>query len=319
MREYIIKENDENQRLDRFLSKAVPELSSGLIQKFLRKKRIKVNGKKADDRLRLHAGDTVSFYIPDAFFTQIPNSYAYLKEISCKLDILYEGEGILLLNKAPGILCQPNRPDDRDSLVTHLRAYLFQTGKWHPDEEAAFAPALCNRIDRNTGGIVLAAATAPALREMNRRIRAGQVKKYYLAALCGVPAEKEGLLEGYLLKNGAANQVTVTGSNESGGKLAKTRYRVLAEKEGLTLVECELLTGRTHQIRAQMAQMGCPLLGDVKYGGAPRSDGYQALWAYKVTFAFEGEPGPLDALTGQSFSVPKVEFVQKLFDYTIGY
>lgn len=315
MRDFLINENDGNQRLDRFLSKAVPDLPAGLVQKFLRKKRIKVNGAKTEGRRRLRAGDTVTLYIPDAFFTRVPEQYAYLKEVGCKLEILHEGAGILILNKAPGVLCQPDRPDDRESLVTQVQSYLFQTGKWHPAEEASFVPALCNRIDRNTGGIVLAAGTAQALQEMNMRIREGQVKKYYLAALCGTPTEKEGLLEGYIVKDGNTNKVSVS-SRAAEGKAARTRYRVLAEKEGLTLVECELLTGRTHQIRAQMAAMGCPLLGDIKYGGAPREDGYQALWAYKVSFEFERDPGPLYALNGQSFSVPHVKFAQKIFDCT---
>ncbi|MGM9521747.1 MAG: RluA family pseudouridine synthase, partial [Oscillospiraceae bacterium] len=202
----------------------------------------------------------------------------------------------------------------------NIKAYLYKGGQWDPKSENSFSPALCNRIDRNTGGIVIAAKTAEALRIIDEKIRTREIDKRYLAAIHGTMRPKDGELRGYIFKDAKQNRVYVRSSPEKGAKSAATRYRTLAEKDGLSLVECELLTGRTHQIRAQLAAAGHPLVGDGKYGtdklasklGIPG----QALYSYKLTFAFKSDAGALNYLNGSSFSVPDPEFVEKLFDLT---
>ena len=211
---------------------------------------------------------------------------------------------------------------DYNTLIANIQAYLAQKGEWKPREENAFAPALCNRIDRNTGGIVIAAKNAEALRILNDKIRDREIDKYYLCAVQGRPKPASGRLEDYLFKDAVKNQVYVKQKSEPGAKTAVTEYRVLCSSGKLSLVECHLLTGRTHQIRAQMSHAGWPLLGDGKYGSERFNKGYdekgQALYSYRLVFDFPTDAGILNYLKGCEFRVDKVDFVEKYFpDYTI--
>lgn len=316
MREFVISENDADQRLDRFLGKAVPLLPQSLAQKFIRTKRIKLNGKRGEQSQRLSVGDRVQLYIGDEFFDVSPAKYAHLAAISPELDIIYEDKNILIIDKKPGIVCQPDREDDRESLVTRVQAYLYKEKVWNPAEENAFVPALCNRIDRNTGGIVLAAKNAQALKTLNEKIRSGEVGKYYLCIVRGVPEPDKAVLESFILKDTEKNRVTVHSVELKGSKRAVTGYRVLETRGDISLVKCEIETGRSHQIRAQMASIGCPLLGDAKYGGVDGGRGsekYQVLYSYQVSFNFRGDSGVLEYLSGKTFEVKSVNFVEKYF------
>ena len=198
-----------------------------------------------------------------------------------------------------------------------MQAYLAQKGEWRPKEEHAFAPALCNRIDRNTGGIVIAAKNAEALRILNDKIRDREIEKYYLCAVQGRPKPPEGRLENYLFKDAQKNQVFVKKKPEPGARTAVTEYRTLCAKGPLSLVECRLLTGRTHQIRVQMAHAGWPLLGDGKYGSERFNKGFdekgQALYSYRLRFDFPTDAGILNYLRGKEFRVEKVDFAEKYF------
>ena len=271
MKEYTIGRNDAGQRLDRWLAKAVPLLPAPLAQKYIRLKRVKRNGRGAKRDDRLQEGDRLQLYINDEFFETPAPENAYLSVWQPKLEILYEDDQILLLNKRPGQVVHPDEEERVNTLLTHLQAWLYQKGEWKPREENSFAPALCNRIDRNTGGIVIAAKTAEALRVMNEKIRNREVDKYYLCVVHGTPSPREGKLEGWIFKDSVRRQVYVRSRTEPGARSAATLYRTLASRNGLSLVECRLLTGRTHQIRAQMAAAGWPLLGDGKYGREDRS------------------------------------------------
>jgi len=219
----------------------------------------------------------------------------------------------MLLCKRPGVCVHEDAEGNENSLILHVKAYLAQKGEYDPASSLSFAPALCNRIDRNTGGIVIAAKNAEALRIMNEAIRERKIDKFYLCAVHGVPKRKEATLSGYLLKDSASNTVRVFDKNPpKGAKDIRTRYRVLAEADGLSLLEIELLTGRTHQIRAHMAHIGHPLLGDGKYGvnRHDRERGYkhQALWSYRLRFSFsDAEEHLLSYLNGRTFSVPREE------------
>lgn len=316
MKELTIGPNDAGQRLDRFLAKAVPLLPASLAQKYIRIKRIKVGGKRAERDTRLQAGDVLQLYINDEFFDKPREDNAFLTVASPKLNIVYEDEHILLVDKRPGLAVHPHDGAEYGrTLIDHIQAYLYQKREWRPREENSFTPALCNRIDRNTGGIVIAAKTAEALRVMNQKIRDREIDKRYLAIVEGTPRHKEGVLKGYLFKDAKQNRVYVTDTPQPGSKTCQTNFRVLASQNGLSLVECELITGRTHQIRAQFAHAGHPLLGDGKYGKLDKrfDRNYQALYSYKLTFTFTTDAGELNGLNGKSFQVQKVDFAEEYF------
>ena len=317
MKELIVKSNDAGQRLDRFVGKAVPLLPESLLQKYIRLKRIKCNGKGAKRDVRLCEGDSIQLYINDEFFEKPREENSYLKVGTPRLSIVYEDENILLADKKPGVLCHSAGVWDYNTLIAHIQAYLAQKGEWRPREENSFAPALCNRIDRNTGGIVIAAKNAEALRILNEKIRDREIEKYYLCAVQGRPEPPEGKLENYLFKDAKKNQVFVKDRPEPGARTAVTEYRLLLSRGRLSLVECRLLTGRTHQIRAQMAHAGWPLLGDGKYGRERFNRDFdekgQALYSYKLRFEFPTEAGILSYLRGREFSVDRIDFVEKYF------
>ena len=304
MRTLYIKSNDAGQRLDKFLSKAVKALPKSLMYKCIRTKKIKVNRKRTEIGYILNEGDTVELFISEEFFAESAAEEAFMK-LTPRLDIIYEDDNILLLDKKPGLIVHSDEGEEINTLIGHVKAYLYRKGEYLPENEQSFAPALCNRIDRNTGGIVIAAKNAEALRIMNEKIKNDELSKFYLAAVHGRLPKKSDTLTGYLRKDSGNNIVDIIDSPRPGYKEIITKYRVLEEKRGLSLVEVELVTGRTHQIRAHFASIGHPLLGDGKYG-VNRDDkklGYkfQALYAYRLEFRFKSDGGTLDYLNGRSF------------------
>lgn len=316
MKELHIGKNDAGQRLDRFLAKAVPLLPASLCQKYIRLKRIKVNEKRAERDYRLCENDVISLYINDEFFDTPKEENAYLTVSSPKLNIVYEDEHILLVDKKPGVAVHPHDGAEYGkTLIDHIQAYLYAKKEWRPREENAFTPALCNRIDRNTGGIVIAAKTAEALRVLNQKIKDREIDKRYLCIVRGTPKPASGTIKGFIFKDAKKNQVYFTKTSQPGSKTAETKYQTLQTKNGLSLIECELVTGRTHQIRASFAAIGFPLLGDGKYGKLDKESGrkYQALYSYKLTFRFTTDAGSLAYLDGKTFEVEKVDFKEEYF------
>ena len=317
MKEFTIGPNDAGQRLDRWLAKAVPLLPAPLAQKYIRLKRVKRNGRGAKRDVRLEQGDVLQLYINDEFFDTPSPENAFLRVETPRLDILYEDEHLLLLNKRPGMVVHPDDREQVNTLITHVQAYLYQKREWSPRWENAFAPALCNRIDRNTGGIVIAAKTAEALRVMNQKIRDRELQKLYLCVIHGTMEPREGQLKGFIQKDEGRAQVRVYDHPVPGGKTAVTLYRTLDTRGGLSLMECDLITGRTHQIRAQFAAAGHPLLGDGKYGrerdGRQYDRRFQALYSYKLRFAFTTDAGCLQNLNGREWTVGDVDFVAEYF------
>lgn len=308
MRTLIINRNDAGQRLDKFLSKAVKAMPKSLMYKGIRTKKIKVNRKRAEIGYILEEGDTVELFISEEFFSDNASDNAFMK-LTPKLDIVYEDENIMLLDKRPGLIVHSDDEEDVNTLISHVKAYLYRKGEYNPEDEQSFAPALCNRIDRNTGGIVIAAKNAEALRIMNEKIRNDELSKFYLAAVHGHMPKKADTLHGYLRKDQANNIVDISTVKKPGYKEIITKYRVLDENNSLSLVEVELVTGRTHQIRAHFSSIGHPLLGDGKYG-VNRDDkklGYkfQALYAFRLEFHFRTDSGALSYLNGKSFSIDK--------------
>ena len=316
MKEFLIGGNDAGQRLDRFLAKAVPLLPASLAQKYIRIKRIKRNGARVERDARLQEGDILHLYINDEFFDKPREDNAFLIVAAPKLSIVYEDAHVLLVDKRPGQAVHPHDGAEYGrTLIDHIQAYLYQKREWRPREENSFTPALCNRIDRNTGGIVIAAKTAEALRVLNQKIKDRELDKRYLAVVEGVLKPAVGSLKGYLFKDEKKNRVFVSDKPQPGAKTCQTNYKVLANRAGLSLVECELITGRTHQIRAQFAHAGHPLLGDGKYGKLDKryDRNYQALYSYQLTFTFKTDAGELAYLNGKSFHVDNVDFVQTYF------
>lgn len=316
MKTFTVNANDSGQRLDKFISKAVKGLPMSLMYKYIRKKRIKVNGKRAEEKQKLEVGDVIEMYIPDEFFADKTADAEYSRA-EVKLDVVYEDDNVLLVNKKPGVLVHtgdegdPNRTKEaeRETLIFAIKAYLVSKGEYSPENESSFAPALCNRIDRNTSGIVIAAKNAPTLRAINEAIRKRELGKYYLCAVHGIPEKREATLRGYLFKDHKTNKVRVTRTESRGSKEIVTGYKTLAvnKAKDMALLEVTLLTGRTHQIRAHMASIGHPLVGDGKYGinadDRKRGYKYQALCSYKLEFNSDEEE--LRYLKGRSFEVDR--------------
>ena len=317
MKTFTISKNDSGQRLDKFISKAVPALPKSLMYKYIRTKRIKVNSKRAEISTKLNEGDVVDMYINDEFFAPVDEHYDFLSA-SKKLDIVYEDENILLLDKKVGLLSHPDETEYNDTLITRVKRYLYEKGDYNPKDENSFAPALVNRIDRNTGGIVIAAKNAESLRILNQKLKYRELEKYYLCVIHGTLSKKSGLLTGWLIKDEKKNKVHVFTSERNGAKEIRTKYKVLSEKDNLSLVEVELLTGRTHQIRAHFSSIGHPLLGDGKYGtnalNKPLGYKKQFLYSYRLKFAFSSDAGILNYLNGKSFEVEDVWFKREFLD-----
>lgn len=306
----------DGRRLTRFLQKTLPAAGMGQIRKFLRLGRVKIDGRRAGEDAVLSAGSIVELYVEDSFFEEPEREDPFYSKIRPKLTILYEDAHIMLLDKRAGLICHPDEGEKVNTLLTHAQAYLYQKGEWNP--KSGFAPALCNRIDRFTAGIVILAKTQEALHAMDAKIRTHEVQKYYLCIVHGKMKYRDGTLRHYLMKKPEQKKVTVLKKNEAGSKEAITYYQVIDEGNGLTLCECLLGTGRTHQIRAQFAAIGHPLLGDNQYGSAKQNEKYgrvngQALCAYRLIFDFEGDAGCLEGLNGRAFQVRDVPFVREYF------
>ena len=311
MKSFIIGENDANQRFDKYITKTVPLLPQSLMYKYLRTKRIKLNSKKADISTRLNVGDKVEMYINDEFFQKSPTEYDFLHS-SKSIDIIYEDDNIVLLNKKVGLLCHPDDKEYVDTLISRLKRYLYEKGEYNPENEASFTPALVNRIDRNTSGIVIAAKNAESLRILNKKLKDREIEKYYLCVVHGILKKKDGVLSGYLIKDENKNKVKIYNKQTENSKEIKTQYRVLNEKRDLSLVEIHLLTGRTHQIRAHFAFIGHPLLGDGKYGTNEQNKKYgykkQFLCSYKLIFNFKSDAGILEYLNHREFKINDIWF-----------
>ena len=313
MRSFQIGTNDANQRLDKFLSKAVKRLPKSLLYKSIRTKRIKVNGKRCEISTRLQQGDVVQLYLNDEFFKDTPLTYPFLSAPPV-LDIVYEDDHILLVNKHPGLVVHEDDRGSEDTLIHRIQHYLYEKGEYCPDKEHSFAPALCNRIDRNTGGIVIAAKNAESLRILNQKIKDRELRKLYLCVVKGILEPKAGEWKAFLEKDETTNTVTISNHKTPQNRTIITAYRVLEQTKAYSLVEVDLKTGRTHQIRAHFAYMGHPLVGDGKYGklehGKHANIRQQLLYSYRLDFHFTTDSGCLSYLNGKSFCVKNVWFAE---------
>ena len=291
MHEIIIKENDAGQRLDKFLSKNLRNMPSSLLYKSLRKKCVRLNGKHVrDGSVMLRENDVLRLYINDEFFVCPDPVHLSFDNASSELDVVFEDQNIIVMNKPKGLDCH----GDDDCLVNRMKKYLYSNGSYDPKNEQSFVPALSNRLDRNTEGLVIGAKNAAALREMNERIRNHEVKKIYSCTAEGVFRQKSGTLRSWLLRR--ERNIEVFDEPVPGAKEAVTIYKVTGESNGCSELKIELVTGRTHQIRAQLAHLGHPLRGDVRYGGK-NTGSYQELVCREIYFNFK-KGGILDYLDG---------------------
>lgn len=304
MKEYTVGKKDANLRVDRFLMNKMPEHSKLFILKSIKNKKIRVNQKhpKKDDRLVV--GDRVVSYI----LAKADKSVS-ITNIKKKFSVVYEDKNILIVNKEAGILSGDATGKNNTTLEEQVNEYL---------KVKAERATLCHRIDFNTSGLVILAKNRKSLEILNELFKEREVNKYYLCIAVGNFNQRQGILKHYLIKDVVQSKVWVSVSPKIGAKKAIMEYRVLLEAKKLSLVECRLETGRTHQIRCQMAYIGHPLLGDNKYGKKAINKEYgesqQLLCAYKISFNRTDKLKELGYLAGKTFKLPDVAFVKQYFN-----
>ena len=312
MKEIVVGKNDAGQRLDKFLSKKFKNLPFSMMYKLIRKKDITVNKSRIKENYIVCENDIIRIYAPDDVLDEKAPKRSVAK---AEIKVVYEDENIIIVDKESGLLVHSDNNEDGDTLIDRITAYLINKGEFIPESENSFSPALCNRIDRNTEGLVIAAKNAQALREMNDIIKERLIKKIYLAAVHGVITPKNGDIKLLLEKESDGNIVKVKDHHTKNAKTAVTAYKTVAfsNDKRFSLVEVELITGRTHQIRVSFAHIGHPLLGDGKYAvnKKDREMGYksQALCAYSLTFKGCKKSALLGYLDGLTVTAKKPRFL----------
>lgn len=306
MKSFTISKNDSGQRVDKFIFKTFPKLPKSLMFKEIRKKNIKVNRKKTDASAILNEGDVIELYLKDDVLEEKIKHYDFMGA-SKQLDIIYEDNNIILIDKKVGLLCHPDGNEYVDTLISRVKRYLYEKGEWNPEDSSTFSPSLANRIDRNTGGIVIAAKNAEALRILNDKIKNREIEKYYLTVVHGKMERESDTLTAYLTKDTKKNKVTVSDKETDKSKKIVTKYTVLDYQNGNSLLEIDLKTGRTHQIRAHMAYIGHPLLNDGKYG-KEQGRYRQALYSYRLVFNMK-DAEVLSYLDGKEFKIKNCGFI----------
>lgn len=314
MREITISRVESGQRIDKYLKKYLREAPGSFIYKMLRKKNIKLNGKKAQGGELLQENDVVTLYLSEDTIAKFRggDSHSPVTYPVKELDVVYEDEDFIFLNKHAGILSQRAGKDD-ESLVEYLLGYLQNKGAWKPGD--ACTPSICNRLDRNTSGIVLAGKNFLALQALSGLIKSGDIKKYYLTVAEGVIREK-ARLSGFLQKDEKKNKARVLAEGGAGLVPIETHIEPVCNNGDYTLLRVRLVTGKPHQIRAHLSSIGHPVLGDIKYGGKPYGGHrQQLLHAWRIIF-----PGVPDypAISGHTFTVPPPGYFQKIVEELFG-
>ncbi|MCI5679040.1 MAG: RluA family pseudouridine synthase [Bacteroidales bacterium] len=321
MKEIRITKNEENQRLDKFLLKYMNKASKGFLYKMLRKKRIKYNGGRAEGSELLKAGDTLQLYLAEETISSFMEEKT-VAEAKRHFAIVYEDDDILVVSKPAGLLTHPEKSSDKDTLIDQILYYLYQKGQYLPEADSSFTPALCNRLDRNTSGIVIAGKTLKGVQAVNETIRSHKLDKYYLTLVAGEIREA-GEITAYLTKDEEKKQVRIS-KREGSGKKTMTKYRPLACAKGYTLLEIHLITGKTHQIRAHMQSIGHPVVGDRKYGSEHSNQKFREEYAlsnqflHAIRVEWKEKDGPLGYLYGKEMTAPLPKTLQEICDGLFG-
>ncbi len=316
LQEITINKNEHNQRMDKFIKKYLPKASAGFIYKMLRKKRIKLNNNRANPENILKEGDKIQLYLSTETLCKFQEDKR-IHNVSVNFDIVYEDSNILLVNKPKNVLSHPSKQKDENTVVNQIVSYLYDKGEYKPNDEKTFIPSICNRLDRNTSGIIIAGKNYASLQVINEAIRKGELKKIYKCIVKG-KIEESRMLRGYLVKNPKNNAVKITNKEQKDSKPIHTYMKPIKYSEEYTLLEIDLITGRTHQIRAHLAHIGHPIIGDIKYGDKKINNLFrtkyqlnsQFLHAYKIIFNSLKEP--LEYLNNKEFVAEMNKKLQKI-------
>ena len=336
IRKLYVNRNDSGQRLDKFLTKTLVNIPKNLLYKYFRLKSFKVNGTKANAEMILNEGDEITLYISDEFFPNADETkkdsekYSEPRYDLKESEIVYEDENILIIDKPQGETVHQSDPDEESAkqgtyLIDRVIGYLYKKGEYDPETEQSFTPSLCHRLDRNTGGLIICAKNAESLRIMNQKIKDREIQKIYYCETVGVPKPQNGLLKHFHYKDKKQNRVYIFDTVQDAKRALRikydddiktviTKYKTEKCTKENALLSIELITGRTHQIRAHMAYIGTPLVGDGKYGishGKKYGDNFQHLYAYSLKFLFTTEAGILSYLNGKEFCGHGADFMRK--------
>ncbi|WP_274362396.1 RluA family pseudouridine synthase [Paenibacillus thermotolerans] len=290
--------SESGKRLHRYIRNLMPNYPLGQIYKMIEQGKVKVNGKRKKQNYEMTAGDELTIYIEEEAFKQSAGAEKKVKfaGIRSDIDVVFEDDELLVVNKPVGLLTHPDQSEQRDTLINRVHAYLYKNGRL---DSQLFLPATANRLDRNTSGLVLVGKTAGMLHRLNQWIQKHELQKYYITIVQG-KLSGDGTISGSLVREEGSNRTIVVAESAEDvvGKSAVTKYRALRHGQGYTLVEVELVSGRTHQIRTHFQSIGHPLLGDIKYGGRAVKDvNHQLLHAYKIVLpedrTFTAEPPSL--------------------------
>ena len=318
MREIRIEKNESNQRLDRFLKKYLDEAGQSFIYKMIRKKNIKVNGAKTTPEAIIVEGDVVQLFLAEETIEKFVGSR---KQKPSKLAprIIYEDDNVVLVNKPVGILSHGAGGEFEENIVDSLITYLINKGDYVPRIEKTFTPSICNRLDRNTSGIVIGAKNFESLRLVNKAIKEGQIRKYYKTIVKGM-ITRDFEHRGFLSKDEDRNLVDVLDYEHEGAKEIYTRFKALATNGDYSLLEGELVTGRTHQIRSTLQSLGYPVIGDTKYGKLEvnsifkRKYVLESQWLHGYRLIFNGLEGNLAYMNGKEFIAASDKLYERIED-----
>jgi len=304
MRTITVSEEHSDTRIDKFLKESFPHMPSSALFKAFRKKDIKANGVRIKEDYTVNTGDKLEVYIVDEILDGVPKQVDY--PLTRGFEVVYEDKNIIVVNKEQGIPVHPDREQSTNTLINFVQNYLKEKGEYFPDDPHSFTPALCHRLDRNTGGLVIIAKNSESLKVLLEKIKSKEIRKYYQCLVKGNMDREYQELKAYLIKDENKSRVFIYDTPSRGAVEIITRYRVLSYENDISRLEVELVTGRTHQIRAHLAHIGHQIVGDGKYGTNTynRSLGakWQALWAYKIVFDFTSA-GLLTYLKGKKFEV----------------
>ena len=324
MKEIIVTDKEAGQRFDKYLGKYLEKAGKSFVYKMLRKKNITLNGKKADGSERLNDGDVIKLFLADETIEKFSTGVAeevvkpVLEAETEELNIIYEDDKVLIINKPAGMLSQKARPEDV-TLVEHIIAYLLNTGKLTTEQMKGFRPGICNRLDRNTSGIIVAGKTLEGLQVMGELFKERTLDKYYYCIVKGVVDKKEEI-EGYLYKNHSHNKVTISKEPQEGSEYIKTQYEPVKKMDEYTLLRVKLITGKSHQIRAHLHSIGHPIIGDGKYGDVRVNKFFkknfklkhQLLHAAELHFPVMKEG--FEGLSGQVIKAPVPDYFEAIID-----